>query len=71
MSGPGCIQRKRDWDIEDTGDVLKSARADAVGPTLVFLDLLEGNAETVTEPFLAHAAHGPAQSDATSNMDVN
>jgi hypothetical protein len=39
------------------GDLLQPARPDPVGASLVFLHLLEGEAECGTQLFLAHCKH--------------
>ena len=53
------------------GDLLKAPGADAVRALLVFLNLLEGDAQAFAELFLAHAKHGAAQADPTPDMNVD
>ena len=48
--------------------MLQAAGADAVGALLVFLHLLERQAEGVAKLLLAHAQHHPAHADACANM---
>ena len=61
----GCVRRCelgeeiRDGYAKDVGDGRKTRSADAIGPTLVFLHLLEGQAERVGEAFLVKAEEEP------------
>ncbi len=43
------VVEERDGNIERRGDLLKAGRTDAVDAFLVFLDLLEADAEFVAE----------------------
>ena len=49
----------------------KPAGADAVGALLVFLHLLKGQAERVSELLLAHAQHHPAHAHPAADMLVD
>jgi len=53
------------------GELLQSARRDAVGASLVFLQLLEGKAECGTQLLLAHCKHLAAQAHAAANVLVD
>jgi hypothetical protein len=50
---------------------LQAAGADAVGPLLVFLDLLERQPEGVPEIGLAHIEHEPPQAHAAAKLFVD
>jgi hypothetical protein len=59
-SPEGAVEKEGWGDLQHAGDVLQAAGADAIGALLVFLDLLEGDAERGAEPFLAHPdQHAP------------
>ena len=49
--------------------MLQAGGADAVGPLLVFLDLLERQPEGVPEIGLAHIEHEPSHAHAAANVD--
>src|SRR5690606_861861 len=66
-----ALEEVGDGNLEDRGDGLEAAGADAVGALLVFLDLLEGDAEMLAELFLTHADHVAPQADAATDMDVD
>ena len=51
---PAHLQKKRYRDLQDVRHLLQSASADAVRALLVFLDLLEGKAERLSQLLLAH-----------------
>jgi hypothetical protein len=53
------------------GELLQAGGTDAVGPLLVFLDLLERQPEGVPEIGLAHIEHEPPHAHAAANMLVN
>ena len=55
-----AVEEERHRHLQDVRDLLQPARADPVRALLVFLHLLEGQAERVAELFLAHAQHHPA-----------
>jgi hypothetical protein len=50
---------------------MQTAGSDAVGASLVFLDLLEGQADRLSKLFLTHAKHVPAQSHAGTDVDID
>ena len=52
-----AFEEERHRNLQDVGDLLQPAGADAVGAFFVFLHLLEGQTERVAELFLAHAEH--------------
>src|SRR5215469_13651889 len=61
----------RYWYLKDLGDLLQPAGPDAVGAFLVFLHLLEGEAEGIPQLFLAHCKHHAAHAHAAADMLVN
>ena len=58
-------------DAEEARDLVEAAGADAVGALLVFLNLLESQAERLTELFLTHAEHDAAHADTAADILVN
>ncbi len=42
-----AFEQGRDWHTKERGDLQQSATADAIGPFLVFLDLLECQLELI------------------------
>ena len=65
------VEKERHRHIEDLAELEQARGADAVDAALVFLDLLEGQAEALAEPLLAHAEQGTAQPQALADMDVD
>jgi hypothetical protein len=63
-------RRERYWHLKDMGDLLQPAGPDAVGAFLIFLHLLEGEAERVTQLFLAHCKHHAAHAHPAANVLV-
>src|SRR5664280_693330 len=63
-----AFEEKRNRHLQDVGNMLQPAGADAVGALLVFLHLLEGEAEGVAELFLTHFEHHPAHAHARADM---
>jgi hypothetical protein len=57
--------------VEHARQIEQAAGTDAIGAALVFLHLLEGQPDRVTELFLAHAEQGAAQPNAASDMDID
>jgi hypothetical protein len=57
--------------LQNAGDLLQAAGADAIHTFLVFLDLLKGQAETVGEVGLAEFEHEPSQPHAAADLLVN
>ena len=66
-----AFEEKRNRHLQNIGDLLQAAGADAVGAFLVFLHLLEGQAEGVAEFFLTHAQHHPTHAHARADMLVD
>jgi len=66
----GAPSKERYWHLKDMGDLLQSAGPDAVGAILVFLHLLEGEAERVSQLFLAHCHHLAAHPHPAANVLV-
>ena len=64
---------EEEWhrDLQDKRDLLQAARADAVSPLLIFLNLLEREAETVAERLLAHSKHYSAHPDPAAYVFVD
>src|SRR6185437_7752690 len=60
-----------DRHIEDAAQLVEPAGADAVRAALVFLHLLEGEADRLAELLLAHAETGAAQPHAPADMHVD
>jgi hypothetical protein len=52
-------------------DLLESAGTDAIGALLVFLNLLEGDAEAEAELLLTETLEHSAQSDLLSDVNIN
>ena len=50
---------------------MQPARADPVGATLVFLNLLEGQADGLPQPFLAQTEHVPTEPNSGTDMDID
>ena len=65
-----AFEEKRNRHLKDLGEVLKAAGADAVGTLLVFLKLLERQAEGIRDIGLAHVEHEPPHSQAAADMLV-
>src|SRR3569833_349682 len=65
------FEQERDRDLEDLGNLLDSARTNAVCALFVFLYLLECEAKSLTELFLAHAQHDTAHPHPAADMFVN
>src|SRR6202050_5337601 len=66
-----AFEQKRYRHLEYFGDLLNAACADAIGPLLVLLHLLESEAERFAEFFLAHAEHDATHAHATADIFVN
>ena len=67
----GIFKKEGNRSVQNSGNFLKTACTNAVGPFFVFLDLLKGNSQGIAQFFLAHSDHGAAQSDAAANMNIN
>lgn len=57
--------------IEHTAQLKETARANAIGASLVFLDLLEGETDRLAELFLAQSEHGATKPNATAHVDID
>jgi cellobiose-specific phosphotransferase system component IIA len=66
-----ALEKERDRHLQDLRDLLKAARADTVSALLVFLNLLERQAESVAELLLAHPQHHAAHAHAAADMLVD
>jgi len=63
---------KEGWrNVERPRDLLQPARPDPIRALLVFLHLLKGQAERISELFLAHAEHDTAHAHPTTDMPVD
>src|SRR3546814_2532999 len=66
-----AVIEKLDRHAQHAGDLIKAARADAIGAFFVFLNLLKGQPEAVAELFLAHAhEHTPHPHAATDMNEI-
>jgi hypothetical protein len=65
------LEEVGDRHIEDPGQVEQAAGADAIGAALVFLHLLEGEADGFRQPLLAHAQQRAPLADALTDMDID
>src|SRR6266851_10112089 len=75
LAGEDVTRRRaleEEWDrrLQGMANLLQSARADPVSALLVFLHLLEGDAERIAQPRLTHVQHHTAHTHATANMLV-
>src|ERR1700738_3502187 len=66
-----AFEEERHRDLQDVGDLLQSARADAVRALLVFLDLLKRQAKCAAEIRLAHCQHHPAHAHPAADVLVD
>jgi hypothetical protein len=57
-------------NIEDARHLEQAPGADPVNAFLVFLDLLEGQALEIAQPFLAHADQHPADTHTIADLYV-
>ena len=57
--------------LQNTGDLLQAAGADAVHTFFVFLNLLKGDANLVGQVRLAHLEHQTAHADAAAHVFVD
>ena len=62
------VEKERDRHDQDPTQFVQSARADAGGAPLVFLHLLIGQADRLTELFLAQPEHVAAQPNAGADL---
>ena len=66
-----ALKKERYRDLQDMGNLLQPAGADAVGALFVFLDLLEGQSQRVAKLLLAHAVHHAAHTDPAPHVLVD
>jgi hypothetical protein len=64
------LKEKRHRYLKDVRQSVKAAGADAVGALLVFLDLLECQAQTVRQLHLGEVEHKSTHADTTTDMLV-
>lgn len=65
------MKEEGDLNVEDAGDFLKAAGADAVRSFLVFLNLLKAHAELIAKAFLTKAEREPTRANAPTDMLVD
>ena len=65
------LEEIRDRHLQKACNLLEPTRADAIDALLVFLNLLEGDAEVVAKLLLALALHHSARVHAIADMNVN
>jgi hypothetical protein len=58
-------------DAEHTRDLLQPTRPDPICALLVFLDLLKGQAERLTELLLAHLHHHATHAHTTADVAID
>jgi hypothetical protein len=66
-----AFEEERHRDLQDMGDVLQAARADAILSILIFLHLLPRQPEVVAELLSAHSEHHPAHPDPAAHVFVD
>jgi hypothetical protein len=64
------LEEERNLHLKDLGNMLQAAGADAIGALLVFLNLLECQAEGVGNIGLTHVEHEPAHAQAAADVLV-
>src|SRR5271165_44361 len=65
------VEEERHRDVQNAAQIMQAAGSDAIGAALVFLDLLKGQANRLSELFLAQAEHVATQSHARADMNVD
>ena len=65
------VEKERHRHVEHARQIEQARGADAVRAVLVFLDLLEGQADRRGQLGLAEAQQGPPQPDAAADMNVD
>jgi hypothetical protein len=65
------LEEERYWNLQNVGDLLQPARSNAVGALLVFLHLLEGEAERIAKLLLAHCKHQAAHAHPTADVLID
>jgi hypothetical protein len=66
-----AVEEKCDRDAEGLGDRIELGGANAIGATLVFLNLLEGQAKSVSQLILTKADQLAPQSHPTADMYID
>src|SRR6185437_16192293 len=64
------IEEEADRHVQHAGQIEQARCSDPIYATLIFLHLLERQAEGFAEPLLAHAQQGPAETDTRANMHI-
>jgi hypothetical protein len=64
-------EKIRNRDIKGPGQVEQPAGSDTIGSALVFLDLLEGQAQGASQLFLAYAQQKTTQAQSAAHMGVD
>ncbi len=70
-SGRRALEEERNRHAQDIGNMLQPAGTNSIGALLVFLDLLEGNPEILSQLLLAHADHHASHTHSASDVLVN
>src|SRR5262249_49289635 len=69
--GRRVFEEERYWHLKNVGDLLQPAGPDAIGAFLLFLHLLEDEAECVTQLYLAHCKHHAAHAHPAADVLVD
>jgi hypothetical protein len=69
--GIDVIEEVRDRDIKHPAQIVEPARADPVGATFIFLDLLERKFDGSGELLLAYAKECPPQAHPVADMNID
>src|SRR3546814_20292744 len=64
------VEEEVDGHVEHPRQVEQSARADPVSAAFVLLHLLKGEADGLSELFLAHTEQRPPQADPAAHMNI-
>src|SRR6516165_2724145 len=70
MQGRCTLKEKGHRNLQDMGNLLQAAGADAVRALLVFLYLLESDSERIAQLVLAHGEHLAAHAHTVADMAV-
>jgi hypothetical protein len=66
-----ALEEERYWNLQNVGDLLQPTRSDAVSTLLVFLHLLEREAERIAQFSLAHCKHHAAHAHPAADVLVD
>jgi hypothetical protein len=66
-----AFEKEGHRDLQDLGNLLQATGTNPVGPLLIFLDLLECDAQGFAELFLSHSKHQPAHANAAPDVLVD